>query len=143
VKRLAVTTIQEINEETATIYSLEGTLIVACSAASTARGGSARIPIWASASRASPTASGTGRSAGFCAVEEVDTTLGGALAVMGEQIGLYRAPARAGALTPGELASRTGTAGRYVRERLNPRRRRPEPLMANKGLTTRREGGSR
>jgi hypothetical protein len=137
-----VTTIQEINEETATIYSLEGTLIVACSAASTARGGSARIPIWASASRASP-ASGTGRSAGFCAVEEVDTTLGGALAVMGEQIGLYRAPARAGALTPGELASRTGTAGRYVRERLNPRRRRPEPLMADKGLTTRREGGSR
>jgi hypothetical protein len=143
-----VTTIQEINEETATIYSLEGTLIVACSAASTARGGSAGSPIWASASRASasrasPTASGTGRSAGFCAVEEVDTTLGGALAVMGEQIGLYRAPARAGALTPGELASRTNTAGRYVRERLNPRRRRPEPLMADKGLTTRREGGSR
>ena len=41
---------------------------------------------------------------------------------MGDKLGLYRALAGAGPLTPGELAERTGTAERYVREWLNARR---------------------
>ena len=53
------------------------------------------------------------------AVEEVGATVGAALVVMGDQLGLYRALAGAGALTSGELAARTGTAERYVREWLN------------------------
>ena len=55
----------------------------------------------------------------FRAVEEVGATLNAALVVMGDQLGLYRALAGAGALTPAELAARTGTAERYVREWLN------------------------
>jgi 2-polyprenyl-3-methyl-5-hydroxy-6-metoxy-1,4-benzoquinol methylase len=55
----------------------------------------------------------------FRAVEEVGATVGAALVVMGDRLGLYRALAGAGALTPGELAARTGTAERYVREWLN------------------------
>ncbi|MGH2889686.1 MAG: class I SAM-dependent methyltransferase, partial [Solirubrobacteraceae bacterium] len=43
-------------------------------------------------------------------------TLNAALVVMGDQLGLYRELARAGALSPAELAQRTGTAERYVRE---------------------------
>jgi hypothetical protein len=35
---------------------------------------------------------------------------------MGDKLGLYRAMAGAGAITPAELAKRTGTAERYVRE---------------------------
>src|SRR5205814_8356722 len=46
--------------------------------------------------------------------------LGGAfsagLAVLGDKLGLYRAMAGAGTLTSAELATRTGTAERYVRE---------------------------
>ena len=38
---------------------------------------------------------------------------------MGDRLGLYRALAGAGPLTPAELAERTGTAERYVREWLN------------------------
>jgi SAM-dependent methyltransferase len=38
---------------------------------------------------------------------------------MGDRLGLYRALAGAGGLTPAELASRTDTAERYVREWLN------------------------
>ena len=38
---------------------------------------------------------------------------------MGDRLGLYRALAGAGALTPAELAARTGTTERYVREWLN------------------------
>ena len=38
---------------------------------------------------------------------------------MGDKLGLYRALAGAGPLTPAELAERTGTAERYVREWLN------------------------
>jgi SAM-dependent methyltransferase len=53
------------------------------------------------------------------AVDEVGATLNAALVVMGDRLGLYRGLAGAGALTPGELASRTGTAERYVREWLN------------------------
>ncbi len=55
----------------------------------------------------------------FRAVDEVGATLNCALVVMGDKLGLYRALAGAGPLTPGELASRTGAAERYVREWLN------------------------
>src|SRR4051812_49457314 len=55
----------------------------------------------------------------FRAVEEVGATLNTALVVMGDKLGLYRALAGAGPLTPAELAERTGTAERYVREWLN------------------------
>jgi SAM-dependent methyltransferase len=55
----------------------------------------------------------------FKAVDEVGATLNTALVVMGDRLGLYRALASAGPLTPAELAQRTGTAERYVREWLN------------------------
>jgi 2-polyprenyl-3-methyl-5-hydroxy-6-metoxy-1,4-benzoquinol methylase len=45
--------------------------------------------------------------------------LNAALVVMGDKLGLYRALAGAGPLAPAELAQRTGTAERYVREWLN------------------------
>jgi SAM-dependent methyltransferase len=38
---------------------------------------------------------------------------------IGDRLGLYKAMAGAGPLTPGELAAKTGTAERYVREWLN------------------------
>jgi SAM-dependent methyltransferase len=55
----------------------------------------------------------------FRAVDEVGATLNAALVVMGDKLGLYRALAGAGALTPVELARRTGVSERYVREWLN------------------------
>jgi SAM-dependent methyltransferase len=55
----------------------------------------------------------------FRAVEDVGATLNTALVVMGDRLGLYQALAGAGPLSPGELAGRTGTAERYVREWLN------------------------
>jgi SAM-dependent methyltransferase len=55
----------------------------------------------------------------FRAVDEVGATLNAALVVMGDKLGLYRAMAGAGPLTPAELAGRTNTAERYVREWLN------------------------
>ena len=55
----------------------------------------------------------------FRAVDEVGATLNTALVVMGDKLGLYRALAGAGPLAPAELAERTGTAERYVREWLN------------------------
>ena len=55
----------------------------------------------------------------FRAVEEIGATLNTALVVMGDRLGLYRALAGAGPLAPAELAERTGTAERYVREWLN------------------------
>src|SRR5438045_187678 len=55
----------------------------------------------------------------FQAVDEVGATLNSALVVMGDKLGLYKALAGAGALTPVELARRTGVAERYVREWLN------------------------
>jgi SAM-dependent methyltransferase len=55
----------------------------------------------------------------FRAVDEVGATLNTALVVMGDRLGLYRALAGAGPLSPGELAERTGTAERYVCEWLN------------------------
>jgi SAM-dependent methyltransferase len=55
----------------------------------------------------------------FRAVEELGATVNTALVVMGDRLGLYRALAGADALSPAELAERTGTAERYVREWLN------------------------
>jgi 2-polyprenyl-3-methyl-5-hydroxy-6-metoxy-1,4-benzoquinol methylase len=55
----------------------------------------------------------------FRAVDEVGATLNAALVVMGDKLGLYRALAGNGGLSPAELAERTGTAERYVREWLN------------------------
>ena len=55
----------------------------------------------------------------FRAVDEVGSTLNTALVVMGDKLGLYRALAGAGGLSASELAERTGTAERYVREWLN------------------------
>lgn len=55
----------------------------------------------------------------FRAVDEVGATLNAALVVMGDKLGLYRALAGAGGLTPGELAECSGVAERYVREWLN------------------------
>lgn len=53
------------------------------------------------------------------AVDEVGATLNAALVVMGDKLGLYRELAGAGALTPVELARRSGVSERYVREWLN------------------------
>jgi 2-polyprenyl-3-methyl-5-hydroxy-6-metoxy-1,4-benzoquinol methylase len=53
------------------------------------------------------------------AVGDVGALLGGAMVVIGDKLGLYRAMAGAGSLTPAELAARTGTAERYVREWLS------------------------
>jgi SAM-dependent methyltransferase len=55
----------------------------------------------------------------FRAVGEVGATLGAALVVMGDKLGLYRALAGAGGLTPVELTRRTAVSERYVREWLN------------------------
>ncbi len=52
----------------------------------------------------------------FRAVEEVGATLNSALVVIGDKLGLYRALADSEGLSPQELAERTGTAERYVRE---------------------------
>ena len=51
----------------------------------------------------------------FRAVDEVGATLNAALVVMGDKLGLYKALAGAGPLTPSELADRTDTTERYVR----------------------------
>jgi SAM-dependent methyltransferase len=53
------------------------------------------------------------------AVNELGATLGAALVVIGDRLGLYKAMAGAGPLSPTELAGRTGMAERYVREWLN------------------------
>jgi SAM-dependent methyltransferase len=53
------------------------------------------------------------------AVADVGTVLGGAMVVLGDRLGLYRAMAGAGPLTPAQLAARTGTSERYVREWLS------------------------
>ena len=55
----------------------------------------------------------------FRAVDEVGATLNTALVVMGDKLGLYRAMAGAGPLSPGELARRTGISERYAQEWLN------------------------
>src|SRR5438270_5653390 len=50
---------------------------------------------------------------------EVGAALNAALVTVGDQLGLYRAMADAQPITAGELASRTNTHERYVREWLN------------------------
>ena len=52
-------------------------------------------------------------------VGELGATVGAALVVIGDQLGLYKAMAGAGPITSAQLADRTGTAERYVREWLN------------------------
>ena len=53
------------------------------------------------------------------AVGDVGAVLNGAMVVLGDTLGLYRAMAGAGPVTAGEVAARTGTAERYVREWLS------------------------
>jgi len=55
----------------------------------------------------------------FQAVGEVGATLNTALVVIGDKLGLYRELADSGPLTSSELAERTATAERYVREWCN------------------------
>jgi 2-polyprenyl-3-methyl-5-hydroxy-6-metoxy-1,4-benzoquinol methylase len=50
------------------------------------------------------------------AVVEFGATVNAALVVIGDRLGLYRELADRGPLTSGELAARTGTSERYVRE---------------------------
>jgi SAM-dependent methyltransferase len=50
------------------------------------------------------------------AVGDVGALLGGSMVVIGDKLGLYRAMAGAGWLSPADLAARTATAERYVRE---------------------------
>ncbi|HMJ76708.1 MAG TPA: methyltransferase [Iamia sp.] len=52
-------------------------------------------------------------------VTDVGTVLGGSMVVLGDRLGLYRAMAGAGPVTPAELAAKTGTAERYLREWLS------------------------
>ena len=49
-------------------------------------------------------------------VGDLGATVSSALARLGDRLGLYRAMAGVGPLTPAQLAERTGTAERYVRE---------------------------
>src|SRR4051812_29577380 len=53
------------------------------------------------------------------AVVEFGATANAALVVIGDRLGLYRELAGGGPATPAELAGRTGTTERYVREWLN------------------------
>ena len=50
------------------------------------------------------------------AVVEFGATVNAALVVIGDRLGLYRELAAGGPLTSAELAARTGTSERYVRE---------------------------
>jgi len=50
------------------------------------------------------------------ALEEMGAALNSALVVMGDKLGLYKAMAGAGPVTSAELAAKTGTHERYVRE---------------------------
>jgi SAM-dependent methyltransferase len=52
-------------------------------------------------------------------VGELGATVNAGLIVIGDKLGLYKAMAQAGPITPAELAEKTGTAERYVREWLN------------------------
>jgi hypothetical protein len=53
------------------------------------------------------------------AVCDFGATLHAALVVIGDKLGLYKAMAGAGPMTPGDLAQKTETAERYVREWLS------------------------
>lgn len=50
------------------------------------------------------------------AVGDMGATLNAALVIIGEKLGLYKAMAHAGPVTPAELAQKTQTTERYVRE---------------------------
>ena len=52
-------------------------------------------------------------------VGDVGAAMSAALVVIGDKLGLYKAMAEAGPVTPADLARATGTAERYVREWLN------------------------
>ena len=49
-------------------------------------------------------------------VQDLGATVHAGMVVLGHRLGLYRAMAGAGPLSPAELAERTGTAERYVQE---------------------------
>ncbi|HEY8368747.1 MAG TPA: class I SAM-dependent methyltransferase [Thermodesulfobacteriota bacterium] len=53
------------------------------------------------------------------AVSDLSAGYGGVMVSLGHRLGLYKAMAGAGPITPRELAARTGCAERYVREWLN------------------------
>src|SRR5438105_15153491 len=53
------------------------------------------------------------------AIGDMAAAISGLLLHIGDRLGLYKAMAGAGPLTPEELAGRTGTAPRYVREWLS------------------------
>lgn len=53
------------------------------------------------------------------AIQDVAATFHAGLVLIGDKLGLYRAMAGAGPLTPAELAKRTGARERYVREWLS------------------------
>jgi 2-polyprenyl-3-methyl-5-hydroxy-6-metoxy-1,4-benzoquinol methylase len=53
------------------------------------------------------------------AIGDMGGVLVGALVVIGDKLGLYRALAASDPVTPAELAKKTGTAERYIREWLN------------------------
>ncbi|MEX2246732.1 MAG: methyltransferase domain-containing protein [Dehalococcoidia bacterium] len=53
------------------------------------------------------------------AVSDMGAVLLGNLVAIGDKLGLYRGLAGAAPMTPGELAQKTGTAERYIREWLN------------------------
>ena len=53
------------------------------------------------------------------AIQDVAATFHAGLVLIGDRLGLYRAMAGAGGLTPAELAKRTGTHQRYVAEWLS------------------------
>lgn len=50
------------------------------------------------------------------AIGEMGAAMNAALVLVGDKLGLYKAMAGAGPLTPAELAQKTGTTERYVRE---------------------------
>jgi 2-polyprenyl-3-methyl-5-hydroxy-6-metoxy-1,4-benzoquinol methylase len=52
-------------------------------------------------------------------VGDVGAAMSAALVVIGDKLGLYKAMAKAGPVTPADLARLTGTTERYVREWLN------------------------
>src|SRR4051794_21118222 len=52
-------------------------------------------------------------------VTDVGSAMSAALVVLGDKLGLWRALAASGPVTPDELARKTETAERYVREWLN------------------------
>lgn len=52
-------------------------------------------------------------------VNDMGAVASAPMVVIGDKLGLYREMAKSGPLTPSELAAKTGTAERYVREWLN------------------------